>query len=138
MAEAVFKKNLAASGEKNIQVSSAGINALVGYPPSETSQQLLASRNIDISGYRARQLTEKIVSEADLILVMETGQKKWLQQQYLFARGKVYRLGEWDNMDIPDPIGQSEKFFKNILMLIDEGVAGWIPKLININIREKS
>lgn len=132
----MFKKNLAASGEKNIQVSSAGINALVGYPPSETSQQLLANRNIDISGYRARQLTEKIVSEADLILVMETGQKKWLQQQYLFARGKVYRLGEWDNMDIPDPIGQPEKFFKNILMLIDEGVAGWIPKLINI--REKS
>lgn len=130
MGEAVLKQALAFNGRNNIQVSSAGINALVGYPPSETSQRLMANRKIDISSYRARQLTERLISEVDLILVMEMEQKKWIEAQNPFARGKVYRLGEWSNLEIPDPVGQSDRFFENVLLLIEKSVADWIPKLI--------
>jgi protein-tyrosine phosphatase len=130
MGEAVLKQALNVKDGDNIQVNSAGLNALVGYPPSETSQRLMINRKIDISNYRARQLTEKLISEVDLILVMEMEQKKWIEGQSPFARGKVYRLGEWSNLEIPDPVGQSDRFFENVLLLIDKGVADWIPKLI--------
>jgi protein-tyrosine phosphatase len=130
MGEAVLKQALDAKGRDDIQVSSAGLNALIGYPPSEISQRLMNNRKIDISTYRARQLTGKLISEVDLILVMEMEQKKWIEAQHPYTRGKVYRLGEWSNLEIPDPIGQSSGFFENVLMLIDKGVADWIPKLI--------
>lgn len=130
MGEAMLKQALDVKDGNNIQVSSAGLNALVGYPPSEISQRLMTNRKIDISTYRARQLTEKLISEVDLILVMEMEQKKWIEAQNPIARGKVYRLGEWSNIEIPDPIGQSDRFFENVLLLIDKGVADWIPKLI--------
>jgi protein-tyrosine phosphatase len=129
MGEAVLKQALNVRGRNDIQVSSAGLNALVGYPPSEISQQLITKRKMDISTCRARQLTGKLISEVDLILVMEMEHKKWIEARYPFTRGKVYRLGEWGNIEIPDPIGQSDRFFENVLMLIDQGVADWIPKL---------
>ena len=45
------------------------------------------------------------------------------------ARGKVYRLGEWSDEDIPDPYRQPEAAFKHALNLIEQGIVQWIPKL---------
>ncbi len=45
------------------------------------------------------------------------------------ARGKVYRIGQWSNLEVPDPNGQSDNIFKNVLLLVDRGVADWVSKL---------
>jgi protein-tyrosine phosphatase len=89
----------------------------------------MRERGIDISAHRARQITAELVSEAELVLVMETEHKKLIETWDPSARGKVYRLGEWSNFEVLDPIGQSDKVFENVLMLIDKGVADWILKL---------
>jgi protein-tyrosine phosphatase len=129
MAAALLTQALADGGNNGIRVHSAGLTAVVGHPPSAISQRLMRERGLDISAWRALQLTERLLAEADLILVMETDQKKWIELQSPTARGKVYRLGEWSNFEVPDPIGRSAEFFNDVLLLIDQGISDWVPKL---------
>lgn len=129
MGAALLTQALKAAGNNGARVSSAGLNALVGHTPCSTSQRLMLNRGLDISAYRAQQLTDSLIYEADLILVMEMEQKKWIEQQSPTARGKVFRLGEWSNFEVPDPIGQSGKFYEDVLLRIDKGVSDWMPKL---------
>lgn len=126
MAEAVLKHALAPSG---ITVASAGLGALVDYPADEHALTLMQQRDLDISAHRARQLTAELLAEADLVLVMEKAHKRAIEQNEPTARGKIYRLGEWQDQDIPDPYRQPIEAFEDALALIDAAVASWLPKL---------
>jgi protein-tyrosine phosphatase len=129
MAEAVFRQALHDAGRGIIRVGSAGLNAPVGKRPSQAAQRLMRERGGDISAHGARQLTSTLMDETDLILVMETEHKKWIARQHPVARGKIFRLGEWSDFEVPDPVGLSDKAFENVLLLIEKGVADWILKL---------
>ena len=129
MAEAVMQNAL--SGRAKISVTSAGIGALEEHPAAEHSVALMADRGFDISGHRGRQLTKEIIAEADLILVMESGHKREVLLQDPTARGKVYRLCEWQDEDIPDPYQQPIESFKKALASIDRGVQDWAAKIDN-------
>lgn len=129
MAEALFRQALHDRDAGIIRVESAGLNAVVNCPPCVEAQHLMFARGIDISSHRARQLTEKLINGADLILVMDMEQKKRIEAKTPSSRGKVYCLGVWGNFEVPDPIGQSESVFEHVLQLIEKGVADWIPKL---------
>ncbi len=129
MAEAMLKQALHQGGYGRIEVSSAGLNALVGHDPHHLAQYLIRERGLDISSHRALQLTFELISKADLLLVMDGEQKKLIEANCPHARGKVYRIGEWSNFDVPDPLGQPIGFFENVLSLIDKGIADWVPKL---------
>ncbi len=128
MAEALLREELAKTGEE-YDVQSAGLGALVGHPADETAQKLMRRIGIDISGHRARQLDSDLVHWAELILVMETSQKKTLESSEPSARGRVYRLGEWGDFEVPDPYRRPEEAFEQALTLISQGVSEWIPKL---------
>ncbi|MFO1433673.1 MAG: low molecular weight protein-tyrosine-phosphatase [Candidatus Competibacteraceae bacterium] len=128
MAEALLARKLSAYSQ--INVTSAGISALVGYPADETAQTLLLEQRIDISTHRARQLTSLMLRQVDLVLVMETGQKRAIDTIDPSARGKVYRLGEWGGFDIPDPYRRPRAAFEGALQLIQQGVTDWSAKLI--------
>ena len=110
-------------------MESAGLGALVDWPASEHAEVLMRERGVDISSHRAQQLTPELVQTADLILVMESGHKKAIEAQDTTARGKVFRLGEWQDADISDPYRQSQQVFADALAKIDEGIASWIEKL---------
>jgi len=125
MAEALLRQRL---GE-GIKVHSAGIGALVGHEASAHAQDLMRERGLDISGHRARQLGPNLLREADLVLVMEAGHKAVVDEIDPTARGKVFRLGEWRKLDVPDPYRQSRVVFEECLGLIEEGVGDWVAKL---------
>ena len=116
-------------GQTDITVESAGIGALVGYPASDFAVELMRERGIDITSHRARQLDKDMVSAADLILVMELGHKKVIDEMDQAARGKVHRLGEWQDMEISDPYRQSKAVFAEVLKNIEDGVADWTERL---------
>jgi protein-tyrosine phosphatase len=128
MAEALLAHALATRAPA-VQVQSAGLSALVGRGADPTVQELLAGRGIDASAHRARQLTTPIILEHDLVLVMEAWQQKAVEEKTPFARGKVHRLGKWDDFDIPDPYKQSREAFEQSLRLIDRGLQHWQQKL---------
>ena len=129
MGEALLARELHNAGHDRIQVSSAGLSALVGRPADIMAQALMRREGIDISAHRARQLTLDLISGADLILVMETEHRRAVEVMSPSARGKVYRLGEWRKADVPDPYQQSEEIFVHALTLVKHFVADWLPKL---------
>ena len=127
MAEAMLQEAL--KDRSDISVTSAGIAALEGYPASEHSLALMAERGLDISGHKARQLTPEMITATDLILVMETGHKRAIDEQDPTVRGKIYRLGEWQDIDIPDPHRKPREAFEKALTLIEQGVDAWAERI---------
>jgi len=112
-----------------VEIGSAGLMAMVGYGADPIAVQILAERGIDISAHRARMLTEAIVRDADLILVMDTFQKLQILAQYPFALGKVFRLGE---TDITDPYQQGPEAFHTAFLLIESVMDKWVRRINNI------
>ena len=127
MAEAVLRDAL--RGQEEVVVESAGLGALVDEPASEFSVKLMQERGLNISGHRAQQLTPELVTRADLILVMESGHRRAIDADEPTARGKLYRLGEWQDIEILDPYRQPREAFEETLELIDKGVADWVERL---------
>lgn len=127
MAEALLRQAL--QEKADVAVSSAGLGALIDYPAAEHAEVLMAERGLDISGHKARQLTPALVNASDLILVMETGHKRAIDAEDPAARGKVYRLCEWQDKDIPDPYRQPREAFEAALQLIERGVQDWVEKI---------
>lgn len=129
MAEALFKNELVKANKTDLIVSSAGLGALIGCQPDPIACQLLLKKDINISGQRACQLNREMIQKAELILVMELNQKAAIEECEPSARGKVFRLGEWENFDIADPYKRGLSAFEKSLALIEKGVLQWITKL---------
>ena len=127
MAEALLQRAL--RGQDGITVESAGLGALVGHPASDYSVELMAEMGIDITGHRARQIHPDMVRDADLVLVMEAGHKRAIDDADPSARGKVYRLGEWQDRNIDDPYRQARVAYEEALEDIEAGGASWAEKI---------
>jgi len=127
MAEALLRQAL---GEQDgFTVESAGLGALVGHPASEHSVALMDEEGLDITSHRARQIHPEMVGRADLVLVMEAGHKRAIDDADPTARGKVHRLGEWQDRDIEDPYRQQRDAYEAALVDIRAGVESWVGKL---------
>jgi protein-tyrosine phosphatase len=127
MAEAVLRDAL--KEQEEITVESAGLGAMVDWPASEHAEVLMAERGLDISSHRARQLTPELIHDADLILVMESGHKKAIEADDATARGKVFRFGEWRDIEIDDPFRKSKSAYEQALADIDASVVDWVERL---------
>jgi len=125
MAEALLR----ARAPAGVHVHSAGIGAMVGKSADPVAVKLMQARGIDITAHRARQLTSTMVSQADLILVMEEQHQQYIHSFSPTACGKVHCIGKWTDQQIPDPYKKSPEFFASILVLIQQGVNAWVEKL---------
>ncbi|TAL66421.1 MAG: low molecular weight phosphotyrosine protein phosphatase [Legionella sp.] len=128
MAEALFAEKLKQTSP-DVSVSSAGLGALVNHSADPFAQDLMRARGLDISFHRARQATQEIYFNADLILTMSTGQQEEIESKFPSARGRVQRLGKWGEYDIVDPYKRPKAIFEQALQLIDQGVNDWYKKL---------
>ena len=113
-----------------LTVESAGISALVGRPADATALELLQEQGIDASAHRARQVTEEMLSRADLILAMEEKHLKHLASMAPQIRGKAFLVGKWlDNQPVPDPYRQQRPAFEHAFKLIDQATDAWVKFL---------
>lgn len=112
-----------------ISVSSAGLAALVDHPADAVGQSLMLQKNIDISGHRARQVSQDILFGSELILTMSTDQQKQVECNYPGTCGRVHRLGKWGGYDVPDPFQRPQRVFEQALALIEQGVDEWYRTL---------
>jgi protein-tyrosine phosphatase len=111
-------------------VVSAGIGAMVGHPAAPFSIELALEHGVDISAHRAQALTAKMVSDAELILTMDLEQKRYLEQKYPTARGKVLRLGA---SDIADPYRQDMAVFRQTYSLLASSVDALVARVAHID-----
>lgn len=120
MAEGLLRARMARVGHGSVQ--SAGIAALVGRPAEPLAVEAVARRGVDISAHRARQLTPELLSDADVVFVMEDGQRQYLERLSFAARGRVRRLGRNGGFDVPDPFRGTAADFERTLALIERGL----------------
>ena len=119
MAEVILRNRLK---EEEIDVASAGLMALVGHPAAPLVIKLLDERGLDATIHQARQITIEIAQAAELILVMEQWQKQDLERNIPQIKGRVFRLGHWQNLDIVDPYRHGREVFEQSLTAIEKGI----------------
>lgn len=112
-----------------LDVSSAGLTALVGQPIDPGSQHALQQLGMDASEHRARQLAEWMVDHASLILVAELRHKQHIERLYPQARGRVFRMGEAQQMDIADPYRHGREHHSACLHSITQGLTPWAHRI---------
>ena len=107
LAAATFRQALANSDATGQWVvGSAGTWTDPGLPPAR--EALLAARQLGVSldGHISCLVNEELLSEYDLILVMEMGHKEALESEFPNVENRVFLLSEvvdGMNYDIPDP-----------------------------------
>ncbi len=125
-AELMMRHRLA--GRQGVEVSSAGLQALVGRGVDPEAAALLREAGIDPDGHKARQASSSVLAAADLILVMEHSHQVKIAREVPQVSGKTFLLGKWRGQrEIPDPYRQSREAFEHVYRLIDDCVDSWAP-----------
>ncbi|UCG42067.1 MAG: low molecular weight protein arginine phosphatase [candidate division WOR-3 bacterium] len=123
MAEGLLLKILAGAP---VKVTSAGTDAPVGMPPTPYAVDAAAELGADIREHRARQLTSRMVREADLILVMERYHRDRIVAMMPEAGPKIELLGSYGggpDQEIADPIGMSMEFYQETAGILADRIA---------------
>ena len=108
----------------------SGLAALHQHPLEATASRVLEEHGHTSQPHQARQLTSAVVSDADLILVMEQWQIEEVLKLAPVARGKVFLLGKWQcNREIKDPYRQGKPAFIQAYVLIEQATDAWAQLL---------
>jgi tRNA threonylcarbamoyl adenosine modification protein (Sua5/YciO/YrdC/YwlC family) len=126
MAQWLLIKKLKEVGRQDIDVLSAGI-MMGGLSATEATRRLLAKEGIDVSRHRSQRITRDLIRKSDIILVMERRHEEELLAIAPQAKNRVFLLKEFakikdNDLDIDDPISQSEEFYAQIFNLIKDAV----------------
>ncbi len=126
-AEGLIKQRMQ---EHRLDICSAGTGALVGYPADPLAVEVAADHGVDISGHRAQQATQLLLSSMDLILTLDQGHSDWINVRHPQLRGRVHKLLKWrGNANVGDPYRQPKTAFERAWTDIELGVSDWLNKL---------
>lgn len=113
-----------------LEVTSAGINALVGKPADKTASAVAAAHDLSLHGHVARQFTASLGAEHDLILVMEPGHKREIARMAPQLAGRVMLFDKWTGeTGIADPYLRSAEFHEKIFVALSEAAEAWARRL---------
>lgn len=138
---------------RGLEISSAGIGALVGHGIDEVMRPGLEARGLEASGFRARQITGELVERSDLIFTMTCRQRDWILEEWPLAVRSTVPLGAMEQLartgppsagavtawrqggsgrpvpDVRDPYGKGSRIAEAVTAYIDQQVgvlAGWL------------
>jgi len=131
MAEGLLKKYLKELGKADIEIASAGMSAVEGFPPTDETIEVMKEEGVDLSGFKSRRLTEELIKASDLILAMEEKHREYVKKISPEAVEKTYLLKEFhagggrsypEDPNVPDPIGKPLDYYKLALEVIKDEV----------------
>lgn len=115
-------------------VTSAGLAAAPGLPPSWGAVTVMHEIGIDLSDHRSRPLTADLVRGAHVIVVMTVAHRELLCALFSESASKTYLLKSFDltgaGWDIDDPVGQSLDVYRGIRDEIASAIPGLIAFLL--------
>jgi len=124
-------------GRRDIEVTSAGIGAVGGQPPSPHSVEVMAELGIDIRNIRSKPLMAELVRRADFIFVMTYGHLDSMLLLFPSAAEKTFLLREFETdlpvmeREVSDPIGQSRETYRECR----EQIRAALPRLLDLVLR---
>jgi protein-tyrosine phosphatase len=135
-AEGVFRHQVFQAGrDGQFVIDSAGThNYHPGSPPDSRSIRIAATRGIDISGLRARQIGLEDFAEFDWILAMDWDNHALLEEMCPGPhQHKLRRLAEFSSVSgvevIPDPYYDGDAAFEHVIDLVDDCCQGLLKAL---------
>lgn len=113
-----------------LEVTSAGLGALVGKPADHAAAEVATRHGIGLQGHAARQFTPALGQAADLILVMEAGHKAQIAREAPHLSGKTMLYDHWSGASgIADPYQRSPEFHEAVYAKIDTAAQAWAKRL---------
>ncbi len=99
---------------KSYKAESAGIYTENNLSASQNAVSAMLDLDIDISNHKSRRITETIVNNADLIIVMTKSHKKALISYFHIDSSRIFLLHKFDGLDkdVFDPYGGDLKTYK--------------------------
>lgn len=123
-------ERLLARALPDLTVASAGIGALQGRPMAPGAAAIAQRQALTPEAHAARQLTADMIRESDLVLVMESTHKAWIEKQYPQSRGRVFMISHWQGGDdIEDPYGLPDDVFEAVYAELVACAADWCTRL---------
>jgi protein-tyrosine-phosphatase len=110
MAAALFRHALSAQPEplRSLEVRSAGVSALSGYPASSNAVYAMQKVGIALDTHRSQRLTQDMLDRALAVFCMTESHRALIEMQFQPAKAPVHLLREFlrdGDGDIPDPFG---------------------------------
>jgi RpiB/LacA/LacB family sugar-phosphate isomerase len=124
-------------GRRDIEVTSAGIGAIGGQPPSSHSAEVMAELGLDIRNIRSKPLMAELVRKADFIFVMTYGHLDSMLLLFPSAAEKTFLLREFETdlpvmeREVSDPIGQSRETYRECC----DQIRAALPRLLDLVLR---
>jgi protein-tyrosine-phosphatase len=122
MAEGLMKILLPPASGHHIIIRSAGTHAADGLPAESGAVRAAREHGADIGGHRSRALDGSLIASANLILVMERQQARFIQSTAPVASEALRLLGEFAGSEgtpeIPDPYGGSFAVYRRCAQMI--------------------
>jgi protein-tyrosine-phosphatase len=121
MAEAYMRHRAARGGLTHASVESAGTLNINGAPASDEAIRTVRQYGIDLTAHRSRGLTERMLRETDLVVVMTDRHREEVTSRLSGSHGVAIHLIRAfevaptpadDPLDLDDPIGLPEEFYR--------------------------
>jgi protein-tyrosine phosphatase len=117
----------------DLAVLSAGFHGS-DRPVPEASVTLSAKRGLDLSRFRSRPLTQSIVSNAELVIVMDSDQARQMARMFRVNPVRIVIAGDLDSRfdatrAIRDPWNQSDNVFESSFNRLDRCAAALVTAL---------
>ncbi len=135
MAEALFRKYLAEKLQCNVdylekmgyKTSSAGTMGINGAPASTEAINACKPKGVNIAQHRSKALSRQVIEESDFIFVMSRMHSERVLALAPEAVEKCSLLAK--NIEIADPIGQSQETYNDCADIIEKAVKERISEL---------
>lgn len=124
-------------GRRDIEVTSAGIGAIGGQPPSPHAIEVMSELGMDIRNIRSKPLMAELVRKADFIFVMTYGHLDSMLLLFPSAAEKTFLLREFETdlpvieREVSDPIGQSREIYRECR----DQIRAALPRLLDLVLR---
>lgn len=132
MAEAYLRKLLVQGGPSDVEVFSAGGNAIDGNVTPREGIETASQIGLSLAEHRAKQLDGNMATYADKILVMAPEHAEFIHSSFPEAENKTEFLAHYSNDNnsdiIPDPLGGSEDDYRDSYHQIAEAVQAFYQK----------
>ena len=120
------------NARRDWRVISAGTWASQGRPASAYAIAEMEERGIDIRSHRSRPVTEELMNQADLVLVMTSSHAEALSVAFPEQAHKVYQLSEMagQTYDISDPYGGTRLEYSYIAQELEQLIDAGYERLV--------
>lgn len=128
MAEAIFCHHM--DSESGWTATSAGLFADNGSPASRNSIQAVSECGLDLTSHKSKQLTAKLVKEAELIVTMTASHRDSILHHFPEVGNKVFLIKSFGTSTVPsdvsDPFGGSLQIYKKTRDEINQAITDLI------------